>query len=284
MTTSRLLRTAALAALPTLAAAHAAPAISTFGPLRNRAMPRLAGRGRRDHVALTFDDGPDPLSTPRFLGLLAARRIRATFFLLGREAQRSPDLVRDIAAAGHEIGIHGWLHRPLLLRGLRATYDDFARARDIVADITGHQPILFRPPYGVMSTAAHIAARRLSLTPVLWTCWERTGPHAPHRSPSTRESRPTWMAAAPSCSTTPTARPPRAPGGRPWARSRASSTPVSNAASRSVGCATTDGRCRPDLSSSMISCYSHVRHQVALGASSSPSPVVGTCQLRPAHT
>lgn len=171
MTTSRLLRTAALAALPTLAAAHAAPAISTFGPLRNRAMPRLAGRGRRDHVALTFDDGPDPLSTPRFLGLLAARRIRATFFLLGREAQRSPDLVREIAAAGHEIGIHGWLHRPLLLRGLRATYDDFARARDIVADITGHQPILFRPPYGVMSTAAHIAARRLSLTPVLWTCW-----------------------------------------------------------------------------------------------------------------
>ncbi|MEV0186894.1 polysaccharide deacetylase family protein, partial [Streptomyces sp. NPDC050625] len=47
-----------------LAALHGAPVVSTFGPLRNRLMPRLSGRGRPDHVALTFDDGPDPLSTP----------------------------------------------------------------------------------------------------------------------------------------------------------------------------------------------------------------------------
>jgi peptidoglycan/xylan/chitin deacetylase (PgdA/CDA1 family) len=171
VTAARLLSTAALAALPALAAAHCAPAVSTFGPLRNRTMPRLSGRGRRDHIALTFDDGPDPLSTPHFLRLLAARRTRATFFLLGREAHRSPGLVREIAAAGHEIAIHGWLHRPLLLRGPRATYDDLARARDTVAGITGLQPTLFRPPYGVMSTAAHLAANRLRLTPVLWTCW-----------------------------------------------------------------------------------------------------------------
>ncbi|MFE9449537.1 polysaccharide deacetylase family protein [Streptomyces sp. NPDC006739] len=171
MTAARLLRTAALAALPALVTAHAAPVVSTFGPLRNRCMPRLSGRGRPGHVALTFDDGPDPLSTPLFLRLLAERQVRATFFLLGREARRSPGLVREIAAAGHEIGIHGWLHRPLLLRGPRATYDDFARARDTVADLTGRRPSLFRPPYGVMSTAAHLAARRLGLTPVLWTSW-----------------------------------------------------------------------------------------------------------------
>lgn len=71
----------------------------------------------------------------------------------------------------HEIGVHGWLHRPLLLRGPRATYDDFARARDTVGALTGQPPTLFRPPYGVMSTAAHLAAHRLGLTPVLWTCW-----------------------------------------------------------------------------------------------------------------
>ncbi|WP_030166893.1 polysaccharide deacetylase family protein [Streptomyces sp. NRRL S-813] len=171
MTAARALRTAALAALPVLAAAHVTPVVSTFGPLRNRALPRLSGRGRPDHVALTFDDGPDPGSTPHFLRLLARREVRATFFLLGAQAHRSPGLVREIAAAGHEVGIHGWLHRPLLLRGPRATYDDFARARDTVAAITGRQPTLFRPPYGVMSTAAHLAARRLGLTPVLWTCW-----------------------------------------------------------------------------------------------------------------
>ncbi|MEU7341114.1 polysaccharide deacetylase family protein [Streptomyces sp. NPDC007074] len=187
MTAARLLRTAALAAVPALAAAHAAPVVSTFGPLRNRAMPRLSGRGRRDHIALTFDDGPDPLSTPHFLRLLAERQVRATFFLLGGEAHRSPGLVREIAAAGHEIGVHGWLHRPLLLRGPRATYEDFARARDTVADITGRRPTLFRPPYGVMSTAAHVAARRLGLTPVLWTCWgedwtARATPESVHRT------------------------------------------------------------------------------------------------------
>ncbi|MGW3466246.1 polysaccharide deacetylase family protein, partial [Streptomyces olivaceoviridis] len=145
--------------------------VSTFGPLRNRALHRLAGRGRPDHVALTFDDGPDPASTPHFLRLLAERGTRATFFLLGEQAYRSPGLVREIAAAGHEIGVHGWLHRPLLLRGPGATYDDFARVRDTVTAITGLRPTLFRPPYGVMSTAAHLAARRLGLTPVLWTCW-----------------------------------------------------------------------------------------------------------------
>ncbi len=158
-------------ALPALAAVHAAPVISTLGPLRNRLMPGLSGQGRADHVALTFDDGPDPLSTPFFLRVLDEHRIRATFFVLGSMANRSPELLREMAAAGHEIGIHGWQHRPLLLRGPRATYDDFARARDRVAEITGRMPRLFRPPYGVMSTPAHLAVRRLGLTPVLWTCW-----------------------------------------------------------------------------------------------------------------
>jgi peptidoglycan-N-acetylglucosamine deacetylase len=184
---AQLLRTTARVALPVLAAAHAAPVLSTFGPLRNRAMPRLAGRGRADHVALTFDDGPDPLSTPFFLRALEDRKVTATFFLLGCQASRSPGLVREIAAAGHEIGIHGWLHRPLLLRGPRATYDDFARARDTVGAVTGRTPRLFRPPYGVMSTAAHLAARRLGLTPVLWTAWgedwrARATPESVHRT------------------------------------------------------------------------------------------------------
>ncbi|MFF4211346.1 polysaccharide deacetylase family protein [Streptomyces sp. NPDC001796] len=171
MIPARPIRTAALAALPALAAVHAAPVLSTFGPLRNRVMPRLAGRGRPDHVALTFDDGPDPVSTPLFLRLLADRGLHATFFLLGSQAERAPGLVREIAEAGHEIGVHGRLHRPLLLRGPRATHDDLARARDLVTDLTGRRPRLFRPPYGVMSAAAHLAARRLGLTPVLWTCW-----------------------------------------------------------------------------------------------------------------
>lgn len=162
---------AGAAVVPALAAVHAAPVISTFGPLRNRVMPRLSGQGRPDHVALTFDDGPDQLSTPHFLRLLEARGVRATFFLLGSMLARSPGLAKEMAAAGHEIAIHGWAHRPLLLRGHRATCDDLARARDAVAETVGKVPRLFRPPYGVMSTSAHLACRRLGLTPVLWTAW-----------------------------------------------------------------------------------------------------------------
>ncbi|MFI1093360.1 polysaccharide deacetylase family protein [Streptomyces sp. NPDC020917] len=173
MTAHRLARAAwgAGAAGLTAVAVHTAPVISTFGPLRNRLMPQLAGKGRPDHVALTFDDGPDHLSTPHFLRLLDAHDLRATFFLLGSMLRRDPALGAEMAAAGHEIGIHGWEHRPLLLRGPRATYDDLARARDLVADTVGRPPTLFRPPYGVMSGATHAACRRLGLTPVLWTCW-----------------------------------------------------------------------------------------------------------------
>ncbi|MGW3954874.1 polysaccharide deacetylase family protein [Streptomyces sp. NPDC004752] len=162
---------AAAAVLPTLAALHAAPVMSTFGPLRNKVMPRLAGQGRPDRVALTFDDGPDRLSTPYFLRLLEARGIHATFFVLGSMLVRSPGPAKEMAAAGHEIAVHGWHHRPLLLRGPRATHDDLARARDAVTDLTGRPPTRFRPPYGVMTTAAHLACRHLGLTPVLWTCW-----------------------------------------------------------------------------------------------------------------
>ncbi|NUS14594.1 MAG: polysaccharide deacetylase family protein [Streptomyces sp.] len=163
-------RSALAAALPALAALQAAPVVSAFGPLRNSAMPRLAGRGRPDHVALTFDDGPDRLSTPHFLAFLQARELRATFFLLGSMLARSPGPARRAAESGHEIGVQGWHRTPLLLRGPRATYDDLARARDAVAHATGRAPTLFRPPHGVMTAAAHLACRRLGLTPVLWTC------------------------------------------------------------------------------------------------------------------
>jgi peptidoglycan-N-acetylglucosamine deacetylase len=99
--------------------------------------------------------------------------VRATFFLLGSMVARAPGLAADIAAAGHEVAVHGWHHRYLPLRGPAATWDDIRRARDIVAASTGTVPRLFRPPYGVLSTPALVAARRLGLTPVLWTCWGR---------------------------------------------------------------------------------------------------------------
>ena len=154
-----------------LAVAHAGPGLTALGPLRRALFPRLAGLGRPDHVALTFDDGPDPASTPAFLDLLAARRTRATFFLLGSMVARAPQLAAEIAAAGHEIAVHGWDHRYTILRSPRDTFGDLARARDVVSETTGQRPRFYRPPYGVLSSGAVLAARRLGLTPVLWSSW-----------------------------------------------------------------------------------------------------------------
>ena len=166
------LTTAALA-LGGLAVTHAGPGVTALGPVRRRFFPRLSGLGRADHVALTFDDGPDPAWTPAFLEVLAGQQVRATFFMLGSMAAREPGLAAEVAGAGHEVAVHGWAHRYTVLRSPWAVADDLARARDAVAAATGAEPRFYRPPYGVLSAGALAAARRLGLTPVLWTCWGR---------------------------------------------------------------------------------------------------------------
>ena len=156
-----------------LAVAQAGPGITGLGPVRRAFFPRLSGQGDPSHVALTFDDGPDPAATPRFLDLLADRQVTATFFLLGQMVARAPGLAAEVAAAGHEIAVHGWEHRYLPARGPRATFDDIRRATEIIARAVGTRPRLFRPPYGVLSGPSLVAARRLGLTPVLWGAWGR---------------------------------------------------------------------------------------------------------------
>ena len=167
------LRTAAVAGLGALAVTHALPAAACWPALRRRLAPGLAGIGRPGHVALTFDDGPDRRSTPLFLRELERRGVRATFFLLGRMARGNADVAAALVEAGHEVALHGYDHRCLLFVGPRATYDDLARGRDAVAAATGVVPRWWRPPYGVLSTAALVAAARLHLTPVLWSAWGR---------------------------------------------------------------------------------------------------------------
>ncbi len=137
-----------------IAVAQAGPGITGLGPVRRAFFPRLAGQGDPGHVALTFDDGPDPAATPKFLELLADRQISATFFLLGQMVARAPGWPPNSTAAGHEVGVHGWEHRYLPPRGPRATYDDIRRATETITRAAGTRPRLFRPPYGVLSGSA----------------------------------------------------------------------------------------------------------------------------------
>jgi peptidoglycan/xylan/chitin deacetylase (PgdA/CDA1 family) len=153
------------------AAVQAAP-LTTFLPATKRLWPSLNGHGAPGHVALTFDDGPDEQSTPRFLTLLGQLDVKATFFLLGEMCERYPSVAQRIVDEGHEVAVHSWDHRNHL-RNLpgRRTADQLARTADIIEAQCGVRPSYFRPPYGALTTADLVAARGLGLQTVLWTSW-----------------------------------------------------------------------------------------------------------------
>jgi peptidoglycan/xylan/chitin deacetylase (PgdA/CDA1 family) len=149
--------------------------------------PAYAWRGsrRRRRLALTFDDGPDPVWTPRVLDLLAARGVRGTFFLVGTRAARAPETVRRIAAEGHEVASHAWSHRSLWLLGPRATESEIGRAHALLADLAGREPRHFRPPWGMVNAALFAALRRHRERLVLWS----VQPEGLRPAPAARQTR-----------------------------------------------------------------------------------------------
>jgi peptidoglycan-N-acetylglucosamine deacetylase len=161
--------TAALSIAAATAAPHLLPSVLTIPPLHRRVAPQLSGIASGPHVALTFDDGPDPASTPRLLGELDRLGLRATFFVLGTQLAEHPDVARDVLSGGHEIGVHGWLHRPHLLRAPWRVHADLDRAHRAIRELLGVSPRFFRPPNGVITGAGLWAARSLGLRTVLWT-------------------------------------------------------------------------------------------------------------------
>ena len=152
---------------------HGAPLVTANARLRRRWFPGLSGTGPVSQVALTFDDGPDPSSTPLFLDALAARGWKATFFVLGDMVRAAPQLTHRIIDEGHEIALHGNRHRSHVLRTPWAVRADIRESHSLVTGIT-HQPIRwFRPPYGSISTASLVTARSLGMRTVLWSAWGR---------------------------------------------------------------------------------------------------------------
>lgn len=135
--------------------------------------------GSRDHrrIALTFDDGPDPVHTPRVLDRLAALDVRATFFVVGSKVAAYPDLVRRIVAEGHELGNHTYNHRYLPLQRSQTVRDELARTDDAIARVTGSVPRLARPPYGGRSPRNVRAFARAGKQLVLWdvNSWDWKG-------------------------------------------------------------------------------------------------------------
>ena len=137
------------------------------------------GDRARRCLALTFDDGPSE-STPELLDVLDRFKVPATFFCCGVLVRRLPEVVRQMAAAGHEIGNHSDSHARLWLRQPSFISQELERAQETIAEAAGRAPSLFRAPYGVRWFGLAAAQARLGLLGVMWSVigrdWALDGP------------------------------------------------------------------------------------------------------------
>jgi peptidoglycan/xylan/chitin deacetylase (PgdA/CDA1 family) len=141
-----------------------------------RPITRVASHDRS--VALTFDDGPNPDATPLILDALAARGIKATFFVLGRHAVQWPHLVQRVADEGHAIGNHGYFHRKLHLKSPSYVRRDLELGAKAIEEAAHVRPRLFRAPHGFRSPWVTAIARSLGERTVGWSLgvWDSDRP------------------------------------------------------------------------------------------------------------
>lgn len=132
-------------------------------------LPEGGERSATKYVALTFDDGPTGALTAELLDGLKERYVSATFFLCGYRAEQYPELVRRIAEEGHEAAIHGWRHVYLHRLPQEEIRDELKGTADLIEELTGERPELFRPPGGLCSETLMEEAAREGLAAVLWS-------------------------------------------------------------------------------------------------------------------
>ena len=160
--------------LPALLAGTAAAAAAALGYQSMAPTGQWYGRSfthlqrGTKQIALTYDDGPNDPHTLRLLEVLARHGARATFFLIGRYVKQRPDIVREIAKAGHVIGNHTFTHPLLIFKSESETREELTRCRAAIQDAIGDHSNLFRPPFGGRRPATLRVARELGLEPVMW--------------------------------------------------------------------------------------------------------------------
>lgn len=117
-------------------------------------------------VALTFDDGPNPEWTPALLKGLEERGVKATFFLIGKNAEENKALVEQMEQAGHLIGNHTYSHVEIAKLSDEQAYEEIEQANEVLQAITGKRPEYMRPPFGSWQKELE---KKVGMFPVLWT-------------------------------------------------------------------------------------------------------------------
>ena len=133
-----------------------------------------------NYIAITFDDGPHPQNTPRLLDILAARNIKATFYVIGRSVDLHPGVLRRTVAEGHEIGNHSHTHRLLSKLGESEVRQEMQRCQDAVGRAAGVRMRTMRPPYGgLLQSQRELVHREFGYPTILWSVdpldWKRPG-------------------------------------------------------------------------------------------------------------
>jgi peptidoglycan/xylan/chitin deacetylase (PgdA/CDA1 family) len=151
--------------------------------VRGLRFPRLArGPTGRREVLLTFDDGPDPVTTPKVLDILHRERVPAVFFLVGRRVDEHPELVRREAAEGHTLGNHTWHHAYLTRMEPDCMRAQIEATSNAIRAVTGRATHWFRPPGGHYDPEVARSCRDLGQVMVLWNDtpgdWLRPSPQA----------------------------------------------------------------------------------------------------------
>src|SRR5437867_9403225 len=146
------------------------------------------------YIAMTFDDGPSAVLTPKLLDLLAAHHIKATFFVIGENVAEHPEIVARAAREGHEIANHSWSHPNFAKMSQEGVRSQLQRTDDEIKSTTGKRPTLFRPPYGsITEREKRWIHDEFGYDIILWDVdpldWKRPGP-AVVRNRILKETRP----------------------------------------------------------------------------------------------
>lgn len=155
-----------------IAIALAYLALTAYGSFNIQANYFLTSinRGKRKSIALTFDDGPDPETTPIILDILKEKNIRATFFVIGKKAEKHPELIRRIDEEGHIIANHSYSHHYLIaFFSTEKLKKDLEHCASTIYEILGKTPKFFRPPFGVTNPRYARVLRDLKLDSVGWS-------------------------------------------------------------------------------------------------------------------
>jgi peptidoglycan/xylan/chitin deacetylase (PgdA/CDA1 family) len=138
-------------------------------PLRYLPAPKVDAPPQHPWIALTFDDGPHPARTEELLAVLRQEHVPGTFFVVGKMADRYPQLVRAIARDGHQLANHTYNHYDMSRLSEDEVLHELAQTRDVVQRLTGQDAYLFRPPGGDYTRHVVRLTARAGYRMVLWS-------------------------------------------------------------------------------------------------------------------